>query len=492
MMWEPDTHFEFDATSTLQSQADLQIDSVVAALFKESHNCYRGHHGQLRSIQNVKERVQAGTTTVPAARKEGYSLPFSWEAMIRKLVRTCPICQKMQHIKYPIQTRKYTVSSYTPWTRVQVDTLGPFPPDDKGYEYIVVLIDCFSRFCLLYPARTATAEEATQCLLHMTSIFPTPEVLYSDNGPQFVATVVEELIAALGMTHRTITPGSHEENSIVERANKEVLRHLQAFCAELHAQGQWSRALPFINRILNAQIHSTTGVAPYQIIFGLLTHLDPTLIRPFQRDDVFFTDRSFSDFLQQHLILQEKVISIAQQNISKHDIYHTQKHASREISVFPIGSYVLTRYGRPGEMSARPPSKLHTNWDGPKQVIAVDVDGTEYTLRNVVTGIPETQHVTNMKPYIYEDDTHDPLKIAIRDTQEHFIVEKIISAKVVRTKSGTISRKDTTFLTKWLGYTKPDWQPYTNLKSNVKLHEFLRSQTDREMLELIPQAFRQA
>lgn len=41
MMWEPDTHFEFDATSTLQSQADLQIDPVVAALFKESQNGYR-------------------------------------------------------------------------------------------------------------------------------------------------------------------------------------------------------------------------------------------------------------------------------------------------------------------------------------------------------------------------------------------------------------------------------------------------------------------
>ena len=140
-------------------------------------------------------------------------------------------------------------------------------------------------------------------------------------------------------------------------------------------------------------------------------------------------------------------------------------------------------------MSLRPPTKLHTNWDGPKQVLAVDVDGTEYTLRNIVTGTTETQHVTNMKPFLYETDTHDPLKIAIRDTQEHFIVEKILDARVVRSKSSTISRTHTTFLTKWAGYTTPDWQPYKNLRSNLKLHEFLRSHSDKELRELIPDSF---
>ena len=490
MVRDADTHFDLDSKSTLLSQADLQIDPVVNSLFKEAHNCYRGHHGQLRSTQIIKDRVRDRTSNVPATQVNGYRLPFNYDAMIRKLIRTCPVCQKMAHIKHPIETHSFTVSSYTPWTRIQVDTLGPFPPDEKGYEYIVVIIDCFSRFCLLYPARTATSEEATECLLHMTSIFPTPEVIYSDNGPQFVATVVEELISAMGMLHKTITPGSHEENSIVERANKEVLRHLQAFCAELHAQGQWSRAIPFMNRIMNAQVHSTTGVAPYQVIFGLLTQLDPTLIRPFNREDVFFNDKTFSDFLQKHLVLQEKVIEIARTNIMKHDIYHTQKKIDKVTTVFPIGSYVITRYGRPGEMSSKPPNKLHTNWDGPKQVLAVDVDGTEYTLRNIVKGTTETHHVTNLKTFSYEKDTFDPLKIAVRGTEDRFIVEKILQARVARSKVGKILRNDTTFLTKWAGYSEPDWQPYKNLRQVIKLHEFLRSHSDKDMQDLIPPEFR--
>jgi hypothetical protein len=53
-----------------------------------------------------------------------------------------------------------------------------------------------------------------------------------DNGPEMVNNLVTEVLQLLGTTGATILAYSKEENAIVERANKEVMRHLRALIFE--------------------------------------------------------------------------------------------------------------------------------------------------------------------------------------------------------------------------------------------------------------------
>jgi len=63
-------------------------------------------------------------------------------------------------------------------------------------------------------------------------------------------------------------PNSKQENAIVERANREVMRHLRAIVYDERVLREWSSHVPFAQRIMNSMVHSSTGLKPCEIVFG--------------------------------------------------------------------------------------------------------------------------------------------------------------------------------------------------------------------------------
>ena len=64
------------------------------------------------------------------------------------------------------------------------------------------------------------------------------------------------------------TPYSHEENGVVERVNKEVMRHLRNILFNVKILEKWDEFLPYAERIINATKHSETGFRPVVLLFG--------------------------------------------------------------------------------------------------------------------------------------------------------------------------------------------------------------------------------
>ena len=60
------------------------------------------------------------------------------------------------------------------------------------------------------------------------------------NGPQYVADLTEGLLEFLEVDHLPISPYSHEENGIVERANKEVNRHIRNILSRVKDRSKWT------------------------------------------------------------------------------------------------------------------------------------------------------------------------------------------------------------------------------------------------------------
>ena len=147
---------------------------------------------------------------------------------VKRFIRQCPCCQKMSYLKVPIHTIPFTTAVYEPMERLEVDTIGPLPADEDGHRYILVVIDCFTRWVSLYPTKDTTAQACVDALLQHVGTFGTPSQILTDNGTQFMNALVTELLKGIGVPHLTIMAYSKEENSIVERANKEVLRHIRA------------------------------------------------------------------------------------------------------------------------------------------------------------------------------------------------------------------------------------------------------------------------
>ena len=71
----------------------------------------------------------------------------------------------MSRLKIPIHTHPFTTTAYAVFERVAIDTIGPLPEDVVGHRYIIVIIDCFSRYLKLYPAKPVDAVLAVKALL---------------------------------------------------------------------------------------------------------------------------------------------------------------------------------------------------------------------------------------------------------------------------------------------------------------------------------------
>jgi hypothetical protein len=106
--------------------ADFKFSADEYALIALVHNSTSGLHGVNRTYDTLTQ------------------LHEPWLYMrehIRRFIKKCPCCQKMSVLRVPIVTHPYTNSSYAPFERVQVDTVGPLPKDEYGNEYILVCRD---------------------------------------------------------------------------------------------------------------------------------------------------------------------------------------------------------------------------------------------------------------------------------------------------------------------------------------------------------------
>ena len=57
---------------------------------------------------------------------------------------------------------------------------------DGEYKWILVYEDHLTKYCILLPGKTKTAEETAEKLKFIFSILAAPMILQSDNGREFV------------------------------------------------------------------------------------------------------------------------------------------------------------------------------------------------------------------------------------------------------------------------------------------------------------------
>ena len=95
-----------------------------------------------------------------------------------------------------------TVSSL-PWSEIMIDFVGPVTKSGRGYKYILVIVDLFSKYVEALPSRNMEAETVARLLVyHVFSRWGLPLKLKSDRGTHFTAGIIKELCKMLGIKHK--------------------------------------------------------------------------------------------------------------------------------------------------------------------------------------------------------------------------------------------------------------------------------------------------
>ena len=430
----------------------------VHQAFKMTHGYLPGHHGVERTTEKVLQYLRSINQQ-----------PWSGiKADVKRLLRECPFCQKMSQIKPVVHTRPFTVASYTPWERINIDAMGPLPETTEGYRHVIVVIDCFTRFVELFPAKSTTAEEGKKAILSCVGRYGIPSEIVTDSGSQFKNETISTLVQMMGSEHNITLAYSKEENAMVERANKEVLRHLAAMVYEKRITDDWIDFLPLVQRIINSSPHSSTGVAPAQLLFGNAIQLDRGVFLPIDKvEQRTPTSDKLSTWVDKMLRKQADLISLAEKLQREKDLANLEKRDPQEYTEFPVNSYVLVAYPHT-RMGQRPPVKTMTPYRGPLRVIGIT--GSRYTLQDLVSLKEEQAHISLLKKFDYDAAITNPVEVALHDTQE-FEVEEVLRHR------GNISHKSSMeFKVRWKNYAPEHdtWEPWSALKNTVALHAYLR------------------
>ena len=440
---------------------DFIIPDTEYKLISAAHNALTGHTGVEQTINKLLE----GKHSFKYMRK-----------YVERFIKNCPVCQKNAYHIIKAQIQPYTTGSYDLMERINIDSIGPLPVDIHGYEHIIVIIDCFSRWVELYPSVDASAESAANALLHFASRFGIPSQIVSDNGPQYHNEMLEQFSILTGSQQVFTIPHSKEENSIVERANKEALRYIRDMCYTKKERQNWSEHLPIAQRISNAMKKDITGYAPSELLYSGAIHLNKHLLLQEPETKNQLDPISINEWLKDKISFQKQALQIASDNQKLHDEKHVVQHESGKRTEYAIGDLVLKTYPPSSGTNGRP-SKLHMNWTGPYTVQAVH--GEKYDIRSANGRLLSDVSVHLLKPYTCDPTRHNPDLEGLHDTESH-LVERIVSHKGAFNK-----KKQLMFEVKWVGYQDTTWEPWKGVMYNIYVHDYLRK---RGLEKHIPQS----
>ncbi|XP_070188954.1 KRAB-A domain-containing protein 2-like [Littorina saxatilis] len=180
----------------------------------------------------------------------------------------CLECQKKRTrpkttgvVVRPILTKDFSC-------RGQVDLVDMQSMSCNGYKWIMVYQDHLTKFCVLRAIRSKRPTEVASQLLDIFLLLGAPVILQSDNGTEFTANVISELMEfwpSLKMVHGK--PHYPQSQGSVERANCDIKDMLVAWLADNNSQ-DWVAGIKFVQFHKNSAYHSGIKRSPYSALFG--------------------------------------------------------------------------------------------------------------------------------------------------------------------------------------------------------------------------------
>ena len=180
--------------------------------------------------------------------------------MVENIVSKCIPCQANSNRKSsePLQMSELPKGA---WLKLSIDFCGPIPTG----EYLLVVVDEFSRYPVVHVTRSTSADTIMPLLDQTFASFGYPETIKSDNGPPFQSAEWKKFLTDRGIKHRRITPLWPQANAQAESFNKPLMKSIRAAIVS----GQpWRSALVEFLRVYRTTPHSTTLFTPYRLLFG--------------------------------------------------------------------------------------------------------------------------------------------------------------------------------------------------------------------------------
>ena len=195
--------------------------------------------------------------------------------VVTKYLANCKTCAQNKPISSTNPPPPVPIRSFRPFERVQFDLIDiatnsriHLRANPWGYRYILVIKDCFSKFCWLYPLQKKEAPLVYNAASFLFQMEGYPLIFQSDNGKEFVAEIISTFLKENGIAIKHGKPYHPQSQGQVENLNKRVKTILSRYLQKLSQEEQsqtWPIYLPAIASAINNTWHSTIDDIPFRV-----------------------------------------------------------------------------------------------------------------------------------------------------------------------------------------------------------------------------------
>lgn len=136
-----------------------------------------------------------------------------------------------------------------------------YAKENKGYRFILVVIDCFSKYLWTRPLKSKSADEVSKAMADVL-VKRQPRNLQSDQGKEFYNTKFNQLMKKYNINHYSTY--TVKKAAIAERVIRTLKEKLyKAF--NIRGQYRWFDILQDITDAYNNTVHRTINMKPAEV-----------------------------------------------------------------------------------------------------------------------------------------------------------------------------------------------------------------------------------
>jgi transposase InsO family protein len=256
-----------------------------------------------------------------------------WPGMKRDVedyVRGCVVCASIKPSQQlPAGLLQPLPIPHRPWETISLDFVGPLPRTGDYYDFILVIIDKFTKMGHFIPTTTnVTASKTAKLLIdNVFKLHGLPQSIISDRDPRFTANVWQELFKAWGTDLKMSSSYHPQTNAQSERLHRVLEAGLRAYTQR--TKKDWAVWLPMVEAFYNSSVHESTGKTPFEMngtVWTDATTLAVTCpsmdhIRSQGADDVLKGMKSAWEDARQMMLLKREVMKKNADRLRRDEVY---------------------------------------------------------------------------------------------------------------------------------------------------------------------------